>query len=591
MLPTPGRILVVALALLVTALLWGFWRAAPVPRADFVFVNGTDPASLDPAKVTGIPEGRILRALLEGLTVGDPATLEPRPGSAERWEVAADGLRYCFWIREEAQWSNGDPVTAHDFVWSWQRLLDPSTGGKYANLLWSVEGAKAFNSGAGSWEDVAIRALDAQRLEVVLTRPTPHFLQLTYFYPLFPLHRATVTAAEAAGERFTSPERWVGNGPFLLLERRLRDRIRMAKNPNYWAASSVAMDTMDALAVESDNTAVNLFLSGGADWIARVPRSLVPILMEDPEFASVYQPSPYFGSYFIRLNVTRAPFDDAAVRRALSLAIDRQEIVERVTLAGEVPAWSFVPWPRPALEEYARRFRARTGTEFAIHVPAPWYQRALLGADSDKAWGFLGHDPDAARALLRSRGYRVPILETQADGRVVEIGFTAGREFPPFEYLYSASSLNERVAELLQVQLRRELGVSLRLTNQEWGSYLSAQRALQYDTSRSAWIGDYVDPYTFLEVFRSDDPNNRTGWKDATYDSLLEQALATSEISERARLLQEAEALLLSELPLIPLYYYVTDGLRDPGLEGISANPLDLHFPRAFRWGEKRRGQ
>ncbi|MEM7167939.1 MAG: peptide ABC transporter substrate-binding protein [Planctomycetota bacterium] len=255
----------VAVAVLAGALLLLF-RSGSLPRADFVFVNSTTPASLDPHKVTGTPEGRLLRALFEGLTIGDPATLAPRPGCAERWEVSADGLVYRFFMRPGLQWSNGDPLNAHDFEWSWRRCLEPATAGKYVNLLWSVVGAREFNRGDIPWDQVGVRAISDAVFEVRLAQPTPWFLSLTEFYPLFPLHRASVEAAERDGVTFTSPERLICNGPYLLAERWLRDRIRMVRNPKYWNVDTISIETIDALAIESDNTALNLFVAGEADW-------------------------------------------------------------------------------------------------------------------------------------------------------------------------------------------------------------------------------------------------------------------------------------------------------------------------------------
>lgn len=567
------------------AALVGLFRTGSVPRADFVFVNSTTPASLDPHKVTGTPEGRLLRALFEGLTVGDPATLEARPGSAERWEISPDGLTYRFFIREGLRWSNGDPLNAHDFEWSWRRCLEPATAGKYVNLLWSVAGAKAFNEGKGGWDQVGIRATSDHEFEVRLAQPTAWFLSLTQFYPLFPLHRRSVEAAEAENVTFTTPERLICNGPYEMTERWLRDRIRMRRNPHYWNAASISIETVDALAIESDNTAMNLLVAGKADWILRVPRSLVPLLRSDPQYAEMYQPTPYFGTYFMRCNVTRAPLDSVALRRAISLAIDRSEIVDSVTCAGEEPAWSIVPWPAAAVARYQARFKARAQQDLEVEVPLPWYSRALANqeipaaARAGRPWETMGYDPERARQIFTEHGYRVPKWEVR-DGKTQRVGFTSGEEFPSIEYLYNSNSLHERVGELLQAQLQRELGIEFRLANQEWGSYLAATKALEYETARSAWIGDFVDPYAFLEVFRAENQNNRTGWKNARYEELLEQSLVTVDVAERSRLLHSAEQILMDELPVIPLYYYVTDGMRTTDIGGFVGNSLDTHFPQ-----------
>ncbi|MEM7167212.1 MAG: ABC transporter substrate-binding protein, partial [Planctomycetota bacterium] len=310
---------------------------------------------------------------------------------------------------------------------------------------------------------------------------------------------------------------------------------------------------------------------------------LVPILRSDPRFADLYQPSPYYGTYFMRCNVTREPLSNVELRRAISMAIDRSEIVDSVTCAGEEPAWSLVPWPQAAVDRYRQRFEERTGSPIAVEVPLPWYPRAFVyGASETRSWEHLGYDPDRARAILQQHGYRVPCT-VRADGSRQRTGFTAGKSFPSIEYLYNSNNLHERVGELLQAQLQRELGVELRLANQEWGSYMDATRGLRYDTARAAWIGDYIDPYAFLEIFRAENPNNRTGWQHPQYEEALEEALVTVDVEQRSALLETAERILLEELPVIPLYYYVTDGMRTPAIEGFVGNSLDIHFPQFWR--------
>lgn len=559
-------------------------------RPDLVWVNGPDPASLDPAQATGTPEGRILRVLFEGLTQHDPSTLEPVPGMAQRWEVSSDGLEYRFFLRENARWSNGDRVSAHDFVWSWKRLLAPETRSRNSHLLWCVHGAREYGESRVEWNRVGVVATGDHQLDVRLIRPTPHFLFLTSLHPLAPVHRPTVRSAERDGVTFTSAERMVSNGPYRLSSRRLRHSIRMTRNPGYWDPTACRSELIEALAVESDNAALNLFLSGEADWIVRVPRAVTAAFERDPEFGSVYQSTPYFGLEFLRVNVKRPPFDDPEVRKALSMAIDRHEIVQRVTQAGEQPAWSFVPWPTPAIRAFeaslTRRQRSRQG-ETGISTPIAWYERAYVAhanVASDRSWASLGHDPAGARALLRTLGYRVPRRATGVPDRPrsESEGFTEGRPFPAFELLYNSGSLNERLAEILQDQWHRELGFEVRLSQQEWGSYLDRTSSLDYQVARSSWIGDYLDPMTFLEVLASGSPNNRTGWQHAGFDHSLVKSSQTTDVDLRARWLQDAEAVLLNELPVIPLYYYVTGGLVSSEFTGPRPNLLDLQSARGF---------
>ena len=320
-------------------------RGARLEPADFVFNNGTEVQTLDPATVTGVPEGRAIRMLFEGLLVSHPETLEPLPGVAERWEVSEDGLEYTFHLRHDALWSNGDPVTSADFMWSFERFLDPQTAAEYAYMLWYVEGAEAFTTevedgqAVHGFDTVGITAPDEYTLRFRLKAPTPFFLELMAFYPMFPVNRRNI---EEAQERF--PDRWqqqwlrpeniVCNGPYVVEFRRVNDRIRFAKNPSYWDADNVAFETVDALAVESYTTALNLYLTGECHWIDVPPANVIQELMPREDF----NPIPYLGTYFYRVNVTKPPLDDPLVRRALSLTIPRQDICEKVTKAGQVPA-------------------------------------------------------------------------------------------------------------------------------------------------------------------------------------------------------------------------------------------------------------
>ncbi|NOT30252.1 MAG: peptide ABC transporter substrate-binding protein, partial [Planctomycetes bacterium] len=381
-----------ALALLVPlgAGLASLARRARLARADFVFHNGSEVSTLDPAAISGQAEGRVAMALFEGLTVKDPATLEPLPGVAERWELAPDGLTYTFHLRA-ARWSNGDALDAADFLWSWRRLLEPETAAPFAYQLFAVRGAEAFarakaDEREARWSEVGLRAPDQRTLVVELARPTAHFLALTSFHPLFPVHRRSLEHFRA---RF--PERWasewirpghlVSNGPYKLRERRVNDRLRLVKNPEYWDADSVAFQTIDVLALEHIGTGLNLYLAGEVDWVDRVPTTLVPQLLPREDF----DPAPYLASYFYRVNTTRPPFDDVRVRRALALAIDRRAIAEKIVLKGEQPSWSLTP---PGLAGHAR----------------PELRHAAVGADLASYAAALEQDRAEERALFAQAG-------------------------------------------------------------------------------------------------------------------------------------------------------------------------------------------
>ncbi len=515
-------------------------RGARLEPADFTFNNGTEVQTLDPATVTGVPEGRVIRAIFEGLVIKDPRTLEPLPGVAESWEISADGLTYTFHLRPDARWSNGDRVTADDFLYSYERFLSPATGAEYAYQLWYVRGARAYSTDIDDHGDpihdfssVGIQAPDESTLVIELEAPTPFFLDLMAFYPLFPVNRRGI---EEAKQRFPQtwttewlkPENIVTNGPYRIAFRRVNDRIRLVKNELYWDRDNVAFDTIDITAIEKDSTMLNFYLTGEANFIDRLTSNVVPQMMPREDF----NPVPYLGVYFYRVNTQKPPFDDPRVRRALWLTIPRQTICEKIKKMGEVPASSLVP-PLPGYEGA----RARPG------------------------------DADEARSLLAQAGYG-----------------PGGKPLPTIEIHYNTSEAHRDIAEVIAEAWAQELGVNAKLLNQEWKVYLDTQTNLEFDVSRSAWIGDYADPNTFLDMFVTGGGNNKTGWSNAEYDRLIHEASRELDREKRARILHDAEAILMEEMPILPIYFYVTQNVVDPRLGGFYENVQDEHFPKFWYW-------
>jgi len=503
----------------------GCGKAAP--RADLVFINGVEPESLDPAIITGQAEGRLATALFEGLMRYNAAG-EAEPGVASIYTLSEDGLTYTFTIRENARWSNGDPVTAHDFVASWERTLSPKTASSYAYMLYAIRGAEAFNNAESSdFSTVGVRTTDDRTLVVELTSPTSFFRSICAFVTLLPVHQPTV---EKFGDDWIKPGNIVGNGPFVLESWRLNDHIRLRRNPMYWDYENVKLETIEVLPITNANVAFNMFLSGRADLImdkSLVPVSLVQELRKRPDFHS----APFLGNYFLRFNVTRPPFNDERVRRALALVVDKSLLTERVTGLGEIPAYSLVP----------------PGT--AGYQPPPGLERNL----------------DEARRLL------------------AEAGFPGGEGFPVVSYLFPEVAINENIAIELQQMWKQELGIDITLRKQEWKVYLNSLSQLDYDIGRSSWVGDYNDPNTFLDMFVTDGGNNRTGWSDPEYDAWISEAARTLNPTERFALFEKAERRLISEaLPIVPLYYYVGVQIYDSEkIGGIQPNVLDEHPLRA----------
>jgi oligopeptide transport system substrate-binding protein len=494
-------------------------KGAATPRQVFRFNNGAEPETLDPARMTGVPEHQLALALFEGLVSYDPKTLRPVPGVAESWTVSPDGRVYTFTLRL-TQWSNGAPVTARDFVYAWRRVLEPETASEYAYQLWSVENARAYSEGRlKDFGEVGIRALKPNLLEVTLEQPVAYFLDLAAFATLMPVHRATV---EKFGDRWTRPEHIVTNGPFVLKAWEPQERIVLERNPRYWDAAEVKLERIVAYPITNAQTALMRYQSDELDWINALPPARLPKLKSHPD----YHKAPYLGTYFYRFNCTRKPFDDARVRLAFNLALDKERLCRYVLHEQYEPATTFVP---PMLPPY----------------------------ESPQG---LGHDPDLAQKLL------------------AEAGYPDGAGFPRVTLLYNTSKQHEDIAVVAQNMWKETLGVEVTLVNQEWKVYLKTVSALDYDLARSAWIGDYMDPNTFLDMFVTGGGNNRTGWGHARYDALIAEAASTPDLMRRLELFQEAEALLIrDEMPVMPVYYYSNLSLRRPEVRGFHGNPRDLH--------------
>ena len=498
------------------------------PRDDvFTFNLGPEPESYDPGTAVGQPDGRVCRILFEGLTREDARTLEPLPGQAYRWEISADGLTYTFHLRPGIQWSDGRPIVAEDFRWSWLRVLKPETAARYSSMLMPVKNAERYNKGElTDSSQVGIVAPDDSTLRVTLERPTAYFLYLVQFYTCLPVPRAAI---ERWGKRWTRPEHIVSNGAFTLTHWRQNERFEFAKNPRYWDAANVHLDRVVAYAVEDLNTSTDLYKAGVFDWnpSGYLPSPYIPHLRG---FAD-YRHGDYQAIYFYSINVTRKPYDNVWVRRALNYAVDRDAIANDLLKRSRDPWGNMTPRGYPG------------------YVQPPG----------------VHFDPAKARECLATAGY------------------PGGKGFPKIAILFNTSEDHRRIAEAIQAMWTRELGIPVELSNQEWGSYLQATTNKDYDVARRSWIGDYLDPNTFLGSFITGDGNNRTGWSNPEYDALLRRAADETDPARRMRVLEHAEALLLDQSPVIPIYHYSTNELVKPYVRGIYRTALDIH-PLTYVW-------
>ncbi len=498
--------------------------------------NGADPASMDPHVSTGVPAGNVFSAIYEGLVVSNPYTLELEPGVAERWDISEDGLRYRFYLRNNARWSNGDPVTAEDFHWSFWRYLVPDMGNEWAYMMFPVVNAQEFLNGEISdFSQVGIREIDSHTLEIELNNPTPYFLQLLAHASTSPVHRPTVEAHGSATSRYsewTRAENIVTNGPFQLYEWNISQPVKVRKNSYYWDAGRVSLNEIHFHPTENTATEERLFRAGQLHKTSAVPIDKVPVYQASKNPALRIQ--PYLGTYYYQVNVTREPFDDPRVRRALAMSIDRKQLIAAILQGANTPAYSMTP----------------PGT---------------LGYQPPKTFDF---DPDAARTLLASAG------------------FPDGQGFPAFEILYNTSEGHRKIAVAIQQMWKVHLNIDVGITNQEWKVYLDSRDNRDYDIARAGWIGDYVDPVNFLDLGLSSNGNNGTGFADPHYDYLITEYIPqASSPEERLARFAEAERYLMEQMPFIPLYTYQSKYLLDPGVRGLPANIRDHYNYRYVTLG------
>jgi len=487
-----------------------------------VWNNDAEPETLDPALMTGVTEHNLALALFEGLTSHHPETLQPLPGVAEWWEISQDGVTYTFHLRKDSKWSNGDPLTAEDFRWSWMRALTPKMCAcEYAEQFFPIRGAEDYYAGKAPFEKVGIEVVDPQTLRVTLRAPTKYFLDLTNFETLMPVHRATV---EKFGDQWTKPEHIVSNGPFMMSSWTPHASIEMKPNPNWWNRGIVRLQKIVTRAIDDQNTSLSEYLAGGLDWIRSIPARRIDEALTHPDFYA----TPYLGTYFFRFNTTKKPFDDVRVRKAFDMAIDKKAICEKVLKAGQTPAVAVVP--AAMIPGYPQ-------------CPGPAY------------------DPAAARKLL------------------ADAGFPEGKGFPEVELLYNTSESHKAVCEQMVDMWKSTLGVHVQLANREWQVYMKDTRAMNYEIQRAGWIADYVDPFTFLDMWcTGHGNNNNTGWSNAKFDQIMAGAEQENDPARRTALFAQAEKILcVDEMPILPLYHYVNQGMVRPRVKGWRENVLDLH--------------
>ncbi len=490
-------------------------------------MNIEEPATLDPALSEDVISGAVIRAIFDGLTRlnqdGNPVN-----SLAEDVKVSDDKKTYTFTLRS-SQWTNGDPVTAHDFEFAWKHALDPKTGSGSAYQFFPIKNAEAYQSGKAKREDVGVKALDDKTLQVTLENPTPYFPTIVSFF--YPLHQKVV---ESNKDWANDPKTLVSNGPFKLDTWNHKSKIVLVKNDTYWDKESVKLDRIEFSMIEDANTELAMFQNGDLDWagqpISGLPVDAVGPLKQEGKLIT----KPKATSYYIRFNCERPPFTNAKIRKAFAYAINRQAIADNIGQAGQTPLMGISP-----------------------------------ASASLKPEGFFAdNQTDEARKLL-------------AEG-MKELGIT---KLPPITYLYNTSDRNKAIAEALQAQWKKELGVEVKLVNKETKVYLDDQEQGKFEITRSGWTADYNDSINFLQKFvEKYSSSNITRWHHPRYAELINKSYAEPDEQKRKQILLEAETLLMEEMPLTGIFSDVNAWVQNEKVKGVQVDPLGYID---FKWGYK----
>lgn len=482
--------------------------------------NGTEVASLDPHKTEGVPESHVIRDLLEGL-VNQDSQGNTIPGVALSWETT-DNKLFTFHLRKDAKWSNGDPVTAEDFVYSFKRVVDPATASPYAWYLemTNMVNAKEIIEGTADKETLGVKAIDPYTLQVTLTTAVPYFVKMMGHTTVKPVHKASI---EKFGDKWTKPENFVGNGAFTIANWVVNERIELVPNNNYWDNAHTVLTKVTFLPIENQVSEMNRFLSGEIDITNELPNEHYKRLAKD-HAESVSIPGNLC-SYYYGFNNAKAPFNDVRVRKALSYAIDRNVITKFLLGQGQKPAYFLTP-------EIVAGF----------HPQMPAYGKLTQKQRVQEAKDLLS-----------------------------EAGFNKQKPLK-FTLLYNTSENHKKIAAAIQSMWKKSLGVDVQLENQEWKTYLDTRRQGDFDVTRAGWCGDYNEASSFLSLMQSNNSSNDPKYKSAEYDQIMNKALLSTDDQERNALYAEAEVLLAKDMPIAPIYQYVKARLVNPHVGGFPTN-------------------
>jgi oligopeptide transport system substrate-binding protein len=489
----------------------------------------SEPPSLDPAQAQDSTSFTVMTGLYEGLTRMD-ANGQAVPAVAESWKTSEDGKTWTFTLRKDVKWSNGDPVTAHDFEYSWKRTLDANLNppAPYAYQLYYLANGAEFNtpdSGVTA-DQVGVKATDDYTLEVQLVNPTPYFLSLTSFFTYFPVHKAT---AEGNPAWATEAASFVGNGPFTLADWKHQDSITLVKNDNYFAKDEINFTEVKMTMISEPQTELNLYNTGELDWTGgpngEIPTEQIPVLKNDPEANLVIQ--GIASTYYMNFNNTKKPFDNVKVRKALAMAVNRQLLIDKITLGNQQPAYGFVSTGIAGLKD-----------DYRAEVPdTNYFKEDLAGAQK------LFEEGIAEAGWDKATGFTIT---------------------------HNTGAGHKKIATALADMWKTAFGVEVKIEEQEWAVFLQNRTALNYDVARAGWGADYNDPMTFIDMFTSTSGNNDLGFNNAEYDQLVKDAYATQDNAQRMEYMKKAEQILIGDnMALLPMYYYTRIWMNKPYVKDV----------------------
>jgi len=524
-----NRLFILLCALLATVGLTGC-GADPVDAVEgarkkiFLVNNKAEPRFLDLQRCNSVTEHHIMLALYQGLVTENRASdKDVEPGIAERWEANADKSVWTFHLQKNAKWSDGTPLTAHDFVWSYRRLLRKELGAQYAEMLFMLKNGRELYDGGVKEEDLGARAIDDQTLELTLLGPTPHFPLILCHTSWYPVPRHVIEKYGGIYDvmnPWTDEDKLVGNGPFKIKRYLFRQYLEVERNPNYWDSAHVKLDGVRFYSIDDDAVEERLFRRGQLHATYSTPLSRIPDYFQNhPDIIHNYTNC---ASWYFRVNTTRPVLSDVKVRRALAFALDRKSIIDNVLRARQQPAAGMVP----PMEGYSQV------NEFSFDLP-------------------------------------------QAKRLLAEAGFPDGKGFPKFDILISKNEASRQIAEAVQAMWRQNLGISTGVIQQDFSVYLTSQQKLNYDIAWAGWNADYFDPATFIDMWMTDGGNNETGWSNKEFDKLLDDARLCADARKRLGILTEAEKLLMRDAPVLPLYFGTRTRLIHPAVKEWQARLLD----------------